>query len=181
MRYLLEKAGNYVLAYIYENIQKGVDAKGNPFAYSKRPFYRPYNQALYKKMGGASGYGKLFTITQSKGGRLGFIIMGYDAFKQAVYPGSYGSFLTVTGKLLRSMKVTSVNDSRAVIGFTGTRNQLIATYLNETGAGRGRKLWQFLGIRPEQFVDLNKQLSPEANEYYKGLLGEIVRRLDTTR
>lgn len=176
MRYLLEKAGNYVLGLIYENIRKGVDADGNPFAYSKKPFYRPYDHALYKKMGAAAGYGKLFEITSSKGGKLGFIIMGYDAFKQAIYPNAYGSFLTVSGKLLRSMKVTSVNDDRAVIGFTGSRNQAIASYLNVTGAGRGRKLWKFLGITAAQDRQLTEAMLPFAKEEIVTRMGEIIKK-----
>ena len=175
MKELLKKAGVEVLADIYDNIRNGIDCEGKPFAYSRKPFYRPFDPKLYKKMGGAGGYGKLFTITQSKVGKLGFIILGgYDAFKSTVYPNSYAQFLTITGKLLRSMKVQSVNDTAAVIGFTGERNQQIAAWLNVDGAGKGKKLWKFLGITKKQEEALIKSMTDEATKIVVEKLGKIV-------
>jgi hypothetical protein len=177
MKSLLQKAGVLVLAMIEENIQNGVDYTGKPFAYSKLPFWKPFDQSAYTKMGKASGYGKFFEITESKDGKLGMIMLGgYDEYKKIMNPNSYSQFLTVTGKLLRSMKVQEATETSAVIGFTGDRNINIAFWLNVSGAGRGRKLWKFLGISPAQRDKLVNELTEEARELFMQKLNYLVGR-----
>jgi len=196
MKKLLQLACVLVLGYIEDNIRKGVDCEGVPFQYSTRPFYRPFDPVLYQKMGGKftrrKGSGahsgdsvrgvtnteetsKLFKII-NKNGKLGMIIMGYDAFKKTVYPEAYPKFLTVSGKLLRSMKITSVSDTEGIIGFVGQRNQDIAAWLNIEGAGKGKKLWKFLGITKAQEEHLRADLSVEFRNYVIEELGKIIKK-----
>jgi hypothetical protein len=180
MNTLLDKAGAIVVADIIENINRGIDFTGKAFAYSKNPFYRPYDPKLYRKMGGkaAAEDGTLFKIIitggkKAGGGKLGFIIMGYDAFKQKVYPNAYGHFLTVSGKLLRGMRVISKNNDELVIGWKDQDNVDKAFWLNQSGAGKGKKLWKFLGISEKQKNELVISLEAEL----KNIVQQAVDRM----
>jgi len=172
MKKLLDVAGVYVLGQIEENIRKGIDYDGNRFAYSERPFFRPFDEALYKKL---KKNPALASIVHSKRtGTFGFLIQGYKKFKQYVYPGAADKFLTVKGKMLRDMKVVSVTDSAAFIGFNDPEQAQKAFWLNVSGAGRGRKLWKFLGITPAQQKILADKLGGEYKDIVIKDLGEVI-------
>jgi phage gpG-like protein len=159
MKKLLEVAGVYVLGQIEENIRKGIDADGKAFAYSENPFFRPFDEALYKKL---KKNPDLASIVHSKStGTFGFLIQGYKKFKEYVYPSAADKFLTVKGKMLRDMKVVSVTDAEAVIGFNDPVQAQKAFWLNVSGAGKSRKLWKFLGVTPQQEKLLADKLAAE--------------------
>jgi hypothetical protein len=172
MKKLLQIAGIRVIALIEENIKKGVGYDGTKFAYSDKPFYRPYDHNLLKKLGGKNGLGKYYNVVTSKTGKLGMIILGgYKEYKRKVYPSAFNHFLTVSGKMLRSMNL-KVNDSEAIISFTGEDNINKAFWLNVSGAGRSRKLWKFLGISNNQLKELSKDLT---DEFYKITAKELAK------
>lgn len=156
---LLSIAGVKALAYIETNIKSGTDYQGKSFRYSQKPFYRPYDKRIVQKLGGKNGAGKLYDIITNKDGKLGMIILGgYDSLKKNLYPQSYDHFLTQTGKMLRSMSVIKVDDTTAIIGFSDAESSQKAFWLNVSGAGRSRKLWQFLGISKSQEKELAESL-----------------------
>ena len=179
MKKLFQIAGVRVLAFIEENIKKGIDYEGKPFQYSTNPYYIPFDDKIYRKLGGKNGNGKFYQVVHSKRtGLLGMIILGgYKAYKEKVYPSAAKNFLTVTGKMLRSMNVKAT-DTEAIISFTGEENQKKAFWLNISGAGRSRKLWKFLGITEEQKKKLIDELNEPAKEIYIAKLGEIIKKYD---
>jgi len=177
MKKLFQIAGVKVLAFIEENIKKGIDYEGNAFQYSTNPYYIPFNDAIYKKLGGKNGNGKLFQMVYSKRtGLLGMIILGgYKAYKEKVHPSAAKSYLTVTGKMLRSMDVKAT-DNEAIISFTGEEEQQKAFWFNVSGVGRSRKLWKFLGITEMQKKQLTEELTESAREIVVAKLGEIIKK-----
>ncbi len=156
---LLTDIGVTVLAMIEQNIAQGVDVEGNKFTYSEKPFYRPYNPQIIRKLGGKSGKGKFYEIVKSKStGKLGMIILGgYKQYKQKVNPEASGDFLTWSGQMLRNLKIIKAENNQVIIGFTDPVQAQKAFWLNVSGAGRGRKLWKFLGLRKEQWEQIKKQ------------------------
>lgn len=177
MQKLLHTAGIKVLALIEQNIRQGIDSEGQPFAYSEKPFWMPYSQKIVARLGGKKGKGVFYEVTRSgTTGKLGLIILGgYKAFKQKAYPSAANHFLTVTGKMLRSMNVKA-NDNEAIISFTGDENVKKAYWLNVSGAGRGRKLWKFLGITEQQKQELTRELTPICREIYIEALAKVVKK-----
>lgn len=175
MEKLLHVAGVTVLAFIEKNIKNGVSYDGDKFEYSKNPFFRPYDQKIYKKLGGKNAIGTLFNIVHSKNsGKMGMIILGgYDEYKRKMHPSAYNSFLTVSGKMLRSMNL-KVSANEAIIGFSGEEENKRAYWLNVSGAGRSRKLWKFLGISENQKEKLKKLVADEYKKIIVEDLGRII-------
>jgi hypothetical protein len=87
------------------------------------------------------------------------IVMGYKAYKEAVAPYSKDKFLTLSGKMLRNLNVLTAADNSVIVGFSDPELAQRAYWLNVSGAGRGRKLWKFLGIRKQQEVELAAEFS----------------------
>jgi hypothetical protein len=157
MERLLKLLGAEVLQMIEENIARGIDIDGKKYSYSTKPFYRPYDSRIAAKLGKAN-QGKLFKIVTGKNGNLGMIILqGYDAYKAALAPNAYGSFLQWSGTMLRNMNVINISPltgnetgGSTTLGFNDPLEARKAFYLNVSGAGRSRKLWKFFGLTAAQ-------------------------------
>lgn len=165
MNKLLLTAALKVVAYIEENIKAGIDYEGNKFQYSQKPFYRPFSESIYKKLG-KSNKGKLYEIVTSKNGKKGMIILGYDQYKKYMSPNTYNTYLTYTGSMLRSLTLIKIDNNQAIIGFTNRSDAEKAYYLNVSGAGKSRKLWKFLGITTKQ----KEILLNEIGEQFKNII-----------
>jgi hypothetical protein len=178
---LLNIAGQEVLSDIIENIQAGHDYNGKSYQYSTKAFWMPYNPRLYKLLGGKeeAEAGKLFRITANPWtGRLGILMLegeGYNAFKKKVYPGAYNHFLTITGSMLRGMRVIRKQQESLTIGWTDARNIAKAFYLNVAGAGKGKMLWKFLGITEKQKQELCKHLQVEASKIVSSAIDDAFK------
>ncbi|APF16980.1 hypothetical protein Calab_1517 [Caldithrix abyssi DSM 13497] len=175
---LLTDIGVTVLAMIEQNIAQGVDVHGQKFAYSEKPFYRPYDPQIVKKLGGKSGKGKFYEIVKSKStGKLGMIILGgYKQYKQKVNPQAANDFLTFSGKMLRNLKIIKAENNQVIIGFTDPIQAQKAFWLNISGAGRSRKLWKFLGLRKEQWEQLKKRYGLQITAEMSKLLLDNVKQ-----
>lgn len=164
---LMKRMGNEALAMIEENIRDGVDMDGNAYEYSTRPFYRPYNSSIKDALGDKA---QVFT---RKNGKLGMIVMGYQAYKQALHPESIGKFLTLSGKMLRNLNVITAADNTVTLGFTDPELAQRAYWLNVSGAGRGRKLWKFMGIQKKQQEELLQEIAPEIFDETRAFLQKL--------
>lgn len=148
---LLNNIGVTALSMIEENIDSGVDIYGKRYAYSRRPFYRPYDPDIVKKMGGRKGKGRFYQIFTNKSGKLGMIILGgYKAYKEQVNPTAKGDYLTWSGQMLRNMKIVKTDANDVRVGFSDPQAAQKAFWFNVSGVGRSRKRWRFLGLRKEQ-------------------------------
>ena len=175
---LLSDIGLTALAMIEQNIAQGIDIEGKKFAYSEKPFYRPYSKAVQKKLGGKSGQGKFYEIITRQNGKLGMIILGgYKQYKEKVNPTAKNDFLTFSGKMLRNLKIIKTENNQVIIGFTDPIQAKKAFWLNVSGAGRGRKLWKFLGLRKEQWKKLSEQYGLQiTGEMSKILIDQLTQR-----
>jgi len=162
MRKLMEKIGVEALAFIEENIRRGFDYEGNKFSYSTRPFFRPWHPVIQRKLGGKEGEGKYYkTVFSKTTGAAGMIILGgYKEYKKMVYPDAADKFLTVKGKMLRSMNAKAT-DNEAAISFSDPEESQKAYWFNVSGVGRSRKLWKFLGVTKQQLSKIEDMVRDE--------------------
>jgi hypothetical protein len=160
----LNVAGVTALAMITDKVRRGVDVNGTSYRYSDKPFYMPFNKKIYSRLGGKSGEGRLFNVVHSKRtDTLGMIILGgYAAFKQNVYPDTANDFLTVTGKMLRNLKIIAygIGGDSVLLGWNDPVQAQKAFWLNVSGAGKGRKLWKFFGLSTAEQQQLADKLAP---------------------
>lgn len=178
---LIREIAVRVLAQIEDNIAKGIDKNGKRYAYSTNTFWRPYNTAIIRKLGGKAGEGQYYKITRSKAGKLGMLILGgYAAYKKKVNPEAADDFLTSSGRMLRDMKITSVTDTEAAIGFTDPEMAQRAWYLNVSGVGKSRKLWQFLDLGKEQIDQIGRQFQGRMAEDIKASLLKLIQSHSNT-
>jgi hypothetical protein len=176
--HILNKTGVAALAMIEDKVLRGVDVDGKPYRYSTSPFFMPFSKKFYSRLGGSSGEGRLFQIVKSKRtGKLGMIILGgYAAFKQNVYPDTATDFLTVTGKMLRNMKIIAYNigGDGVTLGWSDPKQAQKAFWLNISGAGKRRKLWKFFGLSKTEEQKLADKLTPDIVE---SVAEDIVKKL----
>jgi len=82
----------------------------------------------------------------------------YRIWKEKRYPQDRGKVnLTAKGTMLQALNTVKAMDNEITIGFDDEEQARIAYYHNISGAGRGRVIRKFLGLREEQYSD-NKLL-----------------------
>lgn len=123
---------------------------------------------------------ELAQVVASKStGKLGFIIQGYGKFKQYIKPASANNFLTWDGSMLGAMKIISFSDTQAVIGWSEGKLAQKAFWFNQSGVGKSRKLWKFLGITNQQKLKLIKILGAEYRKIAIKEMGKIIAGIKT--
>lgn len=150
------RVGLRVLARIKERTLQGIDAHGKPFAgYSEKTFAAP-----------AASLGKKVFATLDKAGKLSFFHQeqtlwarvegGYKLVKATKRPADGGVVnLTDTGKLLRGLRLLSIDEQGAIrIGWDDPELALLAYYHNVSGAGPGRVVRKFLGIADPELIPI---------------------------
>lgn len=162
------------LQYVNQQIDEGVDADGKAYEYSTRPFARPRGGApLKSSVKQLEKQGRLETFRNGTGKLWMLVTGGYKDYREMTGRQPDGDFLTFTGKLRASMFAKPHGQGAVMIGFAGQRNATIAFYMNVSGVGRGRKLWKFLGLTPDNqralLADATRllQASPEMAEELK--------------
>lgn len=158
---------------ILDNVAKGVDIHGKNYKYSTTPFARPYD----KKLKGVKGLVKEGRLTLFMKGKTRFWMVvegGYEDYRRMKGKDPSGDWLTDTGAMLRNLKIIELTDKSAQLGFTDPRQLKKATWLNIDGAGKGKKLWQFLGLRKEQEIELAEYAASLLTEkYLQEIIGKI--------
>jgi hypothetical protein len=163
---LLKRIGDDALAMITEQIGSGVDYEGGSYAYSTKPFWRPWAPDVVRKLGGKAGEGTFYhTFFSHNTGAAGLLILGgYKAYKEKMNPTAASKYLTWSGKMLRNMKPFAPADDSITIGWTDPVIAQRAFWLNVSGAGRSRKLWKFLGLSAKHQEDLVNKYGPEVTK-----------------
>jgi hypothetical protein len=188
---VIKTLGQRALQLIEEGIREGLDITGKRYAYSEKPFVRPLGgpdlnaiQMARVRMRMNSETGReaedktLQPFTAKSGAVWVRVPGGYKDWKSLVFKRPDGGpFLEGRGDMLRSMAVTAVDDHSATIGFTDPEQAQKAFWLNISGAGKGRKLWRFLGLRPEQQYQLLMVLAPEYRKAVVKALQDPIERL----
>lgn len=151
---ILRLLGLRAIALITIRTQQGRDAEGKAFApYSTKPFAMPAGGLTQRAKGALEG--KLSYFRKPHGALWVVIQSGYAGLKQASYnDGSVN--LTATGGMLRALTIVGI-DSRANlirIGFTRQEEAEKALWHNETGAGKGKTIREFLGLTREEVQEL---------------------------
>lgn len=169
------------LQYVNAQIDEGVDSDGKRYEYSTKPFARPRGGMIGHSSGAPlkqtvkqlEKQGRLETF-RNRNGKLWMLVKGgYKDYREMTGRATDGDFLTFTGKLRASMFARPHGQGAVMIGFAGQRNADIAFYMNVSGVGRGRKLWKFLGLTPDNqralLADAVRllQASPEVLEELK--------------
>jgi len=165
---IIKRLGNSALAMLEENIAAGIDYDGQPYKYSEEAFYRPYELKLAQKLGSAA------SVFTKPDGKLGMIVHGYKAYKEAVAPYSVGKFLTLSGKMLRNLNVLTTENNRVIIGFSDPELAQRAFWLNVSGAGRGRKLWKFMGLQKAQQDEIKTRFNELAADEIKQFISDVL-------
>ena len=155
-REILTELARKALEMTHAQIASGKDIDGNPYSYSTRPFVRPAGKsgipASDLKRLEKSGEISLFKSKQS--GKLWMMVHGgYKSLRTLAGRNPEGDFLAGTGNMLASMTSRPQGDNSVVMGFANQRSAEKAFYLNVAGAGKGRKLWRFMGLTKEN-IDL---------------------------
>lgn len=149
---VLRKIGVRAVQMISDNVRLGLDSKGNRFSYSTRPFAMPGGK--FRNAKGFVEEGRLEAFTTPKG-KLWYVVTGgYKDLRSMRGQNPEGDFLQVTGAMMRNLNVTRVTDTSVRIGFDDPAQEKKALWLSVTGAGRSRRLWRFMGLRPEQEHEL---------------------------
>jgi hypothetical protein len=163
---MFKRIGADALAMIDANIEAGHDYDGKAYAYSTKPFWRPWDPAVVRKLGGKAGEGVFYsTIFSHTTGAAGLIILGgYKAYKEKMKPEAASKYLTWSGKMLRNMKTLTTDGDSVTIGWSDPTIAQRAFWLNVSGAGRGRKLWKFLGLTEQQKEELANKYAPEVTK-----------------
>lgn len=152
----LRAAGDLAVELIVSRTLEGRDRFGRPFAlYSTRPYALPAGAlwaqgsrtaARRLKRQGQIGYfrrqGKLWAIVKG----------GYRAYKEARLGQGDQVNLTLTGSMLRSLRVLRVDEREGsvTIGFGRTDAAEKAYYHVVSGAGPSRTIRDFLGLTDEE-------------------------------
>lgn len=143
---------------INEQIAAGRDINNKPYKYGTRPFARPLGGLRGVNIKSAVKSGKIKPFSTKNGARWGVITGGYASLREMRGLSTSGDFLQDTGRLLRDLTAKQTSGIEARIGFSSTRSAEIAYYLNKSGAGKSRRLWQFLGLTPENRQKLADEL-----------------------
>lgn len=77
----------------------------------------------------------------------------YEAWKRDRYPQGERVNLTLTGNMLSALTHVPGEANQVVVGFSNSQAAELAYYHNISGAGRGRVLRRFLGLRDDQLED----------------------------
>ena len=151
-RGVMLRIGQHVIVIIKKRIAEGIFEDGSTAGnkYSTTPFSMPVG-AIQKK----SVMMKILKdqeeddteLYKSKSGKLWVIIKhGYEWLRRESGKPSAQVDFRWTGELMRSMTVLKSDPATGEIeiGHTGTRNENIAKWWNEEGAGRSKKLRKWL-------------------------------------
>lgn len=131
---------------IREQIDEGIDADGKPYAYSTKPFAKPYGKLTKKLERMLKKEPDRLGIIKRNGGNWLVVKKGYKDWRELNNRSSDGDFLQWTGQLLRSMSARAEGENVGVVYFTDAAMAERAFWMNVSGVGRGRKLWKFLGL-----------------------------------
>lgn len=154
MEHIAAKLAQQALAFIYEQINQGIDIDGNRYKYSDKPFSLPYRKNIIAKFGKRQE-GSLYQIFTGSNGRKSILILGgYRVYKEKMAKSM--DFLTWSGEMLAAMTVIEPNKDTAKIVFNNKEALIKAYYLNVLGVGKSRKLWKFFGLTKENTQKLNE-------------------------
>jgi hypothetical protein len=152
----LAKIGYKAIEFIQSNIDNSIDINGNAFTH--------YSFSYWLKKHGLS------SKSRSKKGRKSKL----EQFNSAWLSDSTVT-LTETGAMRASLSIidTDSNLNTITIGFLDKESATKAFYHNVSGAGKGRIIRQFLGLRQQQEQDLTEFAAIEMqkdSEFLKALL-----------
>lgn len=150
---------------ILENVAAGLDIHGKKYKYSTRPFARPFDPKL-KGVKGLAKEGRLTIFLRGKTRHWMVVTGGYEDYRRMKGKNPTGDWLTDTGAMLRNLQIIELTDESASLGFTDPLQLKKATWLNIEGAGKGKRLWQFLGLRKEQEIELAQYAASLLTEKY---------------
>ena len=141
----IEKIGFMALSLIQEQIEQGIDQNEQRYEYSTKTFARPFTSRV-KNQKALIKAQKLGIITTKSGKRWMLIKGGYKAFRTMIGRNPEGDYLQDTGAMLQALSVKRKSDTDAVIYFTSAKAAQKAFWLSQSGAGRSRKTWKFMGL-----------------------------------
>jgi hypothetical protein len=135
--------GNKAVDFIQDNIDKNIDYEGNAF----QPYSFGYWLSKYKKRYAGR---KMVKGKQSKA------FATYMNSAKSEWAGDKKVNLTKTGAMRASLSVIEYKESAKtiVIGFVDQESAQKAYWHNVSGAGKGKVLRKFMGLRPAQEQDL---------------------------
>lgn len=141
----IERVAFKALSLIQEQIEQGIDENGQKYEYSTKTFARPFTSRVknHKALIKAQQIG---IITTKAGKRWMLIKGGYKAFRAMIGRNPDGDFLQDTGAMLQALSVKKKSDTDAVIYFTSAKAAQKAFWLSESGVGKSRKTWKFMGL-----------------------------------
>lgn len=181
---ILLKMGNEALAMMRENIRNGIDIEGNQYAYSTKPFVRPFGlptQVAMNRLNAAVKRGDKTddpsapSVFTTKTNKLWVRFPnGYKQFKEIAYPTQAGTFLRITGQLLAGMNIIENTEWVVTIGWRDAGLSRRAAWLNLTGVGKGRRLWRFLGLRKTQQDELARKYANDFVQVISKTITDVI-------
>lgn len=136
-----ELIGAKVIEFIVSNVEQKTDLNGKPFM----PYSLGYwLRKKYKKKSKA----------KSKSGKAKFI-----ATAKAAWEGDKANVnLIYSGAMLAALKITNIDKANNVItiGFSDGEAAKVAFYHNVSGAGKGRIIRRFFGVKKGDEAELHR-------------------------
>jgi len=158
---------------INEQIAEGIDIRGQRYAYSTKPFVRPFDPRI-KNIQALVKQGKITEFTSKKTGSLWmYVAGGYKSYREMIGRNPDGDFLTDTGKMLASMSVRVTGEGEAEVYFNEPEAAEQAFWLTVSGAGKSRRLWRFLGLTAERKQQLEQEV---AEDFGEQLIVDVVKQ-----
>jgi len=135
--------GNKAIDFIQDNIDKNIDYEGNAF--------QPYSFSYW-----LSKYQKRYVGQKKRKGKQTKAFGLYMGSAKREFARDNNVNLTKTGAMRASLSVIEYKEAAKtiVIGFVDQESAQKAYWHNVSGAGKGRVLRKFMGLRPAQEQDL---------------------------
>lgn len=171
---LMLRIGLKAVNLIQEQIEQGIDANGNKYSYSTKPFARPFDGRI-KGLKSLVKQEKI-SIFRTKKGALWLLVKdGYKAYRQYTGRNPDGDYLTYTGKMLSSLTARATGPLSSLIYFSDAESAQKAFWLTRSGIGKSKKLWNFMGLTNKSEQELLEFIRNESLGTLDLQIGELFK------
>lgn len=162
----------YAIELINDQIKEGIDADGKRYAYSQKPFAMPTGGSRIKNYDRVVKDSTKVELFTSKATKQPWMIVkgGYKALREMRGRNPDGDYLQDTGNMLNALSAVERANNEAAIVFTDAKAAQRAFWLTVSGAGKGRKRWNFMNLTKQN----QQKLADYAAELFGSSSSQII-------